>query len=151
MKVKEGKESQCNSMRLPGNERCWGSLPNYKRSVCLPGREKSSAPIALRQIAWPRKSNAIPSIGHKEPMCLAVNQTRGRGHLSPGDCQHSGTVLHLYCSQRAEEPPCEPGMEVEIKVEIKVSSVHSLLPSTLLPDRVSSASPLAARPTLKKC
>lgn len=38
MKVKEGKESQRNSVWLPGNERCWGSLPNYKRSVCPPGR-----------------------------------------------------------------------------------------------------------------
>lgn len=38
MKVKEGKESQRNSVWLPGNERCWGSLPNYKRSVCPLGR-----------------------------------------------------------------------------------------------------------------
>lgn len=38
MKVKEGKEYQRNSVWLPGNERCWGSLPNYKRSVCPLGR-----------------------------------------------------------------------------------------------------------------
>lgn len=54
------KACQHNSMWVWGNERCWGSLLNYERSICLPGREISLASEALRQMAQLRERNTIP-------------------------------------------------------------------------------------------
>lgn len=82
MKVKEGKETELNNMWLQDNERCWGSVLNYQRFICLPGKEMSAIPSAEMEcpaVCW--ECSAIP-IGMVDWWSLLMQKV---GLCVPGD------------------------------------------------------------------